>query len=283
MRSLIILHHYRNLAYLRDTGKGKVCTNGNTRSVIVKAAAAIIAASLCAPVTAQTDAGDSITVDDTTCRFRAAQLIAPASLVTVGCIGVCNGWFHSVNNSIRDGMGDLRKEQYIKADDYLQYLPVVANVCLPFVGVKAKHSFKERIAITATAYLAMGIMVNATKRAVGEKRPDTGARNSFPSGHTATAFMGAELVRKEYGTAVGICAYTVATGVAVLRLYNNRHWLNDILAGAGMGILSAKIGFWLLPLERRLFGWDKKGKTAILVPMIDAHGKNLALTFSTSL
>ena len=35
------------------------------------------------------------------------------------------------------------------------------------------------------SYAVMGILVNGMKRTFKEKRPDTNARNSFPSGHTA--------------------------------------------------------------------------------------------------
>ncbi|MBQ1177891.1 MAG: phosphatase PAP2 family protein, partial [Bacteroidaceae bacterium] len=85
----------------------------------------------------------------------------------------------------------------------------------------------------------------------------------FPSGHTATTFMGAELVRIEYGDEhpwLAAGAYTLATAVGVLRVYNDRHWFTDVFAGAGVGILSARIGYWLLPYTRqvmhRLTGWD---------------------------
>lgn len=101
---------------------------------------------------------------------------------------------------------------------------------LGLIGVKCRHSFKERVAVGLASYLAMTAIVNAMKYTVREKRPDSSARNSFPSGHTATVFTGAELVRMEYGLGIGIAAYTVATGVAFPRLYNGRHWLNDVLA-----------------------------------------------------
>ena len=68
---------------------------------------------------------------------------------------------------------------------------------------------------------------------------------SFPSGHTGTAFLGAELVRKEYGWGWGSAAYAVASTTAVLRMYNNEHWLSDVIAGAGLGILCANVGTWL--------------------------------------
>jgi len=210
-------------------------------------------------------------------RFQLKQLIIPSALITVGSFGVENGWFNSVNHDVKDGFEDLRKDKRFRIDDYLQYLPVTANVTLAFLGAKSKHSFRERVAATATAYAAMGLMVNVTKVSVKERRPGSGARNSFPSGHTATAFMGAELVREEYGMGYGLGAYAVATSIAFLRMYNNRHWLNDVIGGAGVGILSARIGYWLLPWESRLFGWDKK-KTAISVtPSYQPEDKSLGM------
>lgn len=216
---------------------------------------------------------DSTSTDDHSCEFKARQLIVPSALIAIGTAGVYSEWFNSLNHDVKDGMERWRKDKYCKADDYLQYLPVAANLGLGLTGMKARHPLRERIACTATAYLAMGIMVNVTKYTVREKRPDSGTRNSFPSGHTATAFTGAELVRKEYGNIPGLCAYTLATGVAVMRLYNNRHWLNDVLAGAGIGVLSAKIGFWLLPWEKRLLGWNDSNMNIIVLPGIGAKGK----------
>lgn len=211
---------------------------------------------------------------DKTTKFRPRQLILPVALVAVGSFGVCNGWFHGINESVRDGMTDLRGDHYFHADDYIQYLPVVANVGLGLAKVPCKHTFLERIAITATAYISLGILVNGIKYSVKEKRPDSNAHNSFPSGHTATAFMGAELVRISYPLGVGIGAYAVATGVAFLRLYNGRHWLNDVIAGAGIGILSARIGYWLLPVNRKIFHLKPKSTTVIAsAPFYDPYNK----------
>ncbi len=209
-------------------------------------------------------------------HFKPTQIILPATLITVGAFGVKNGAFRKLDNSIKDGMADLRGTHYFRADDYIQYLPIIAYVGLGSVGVNSKHSFKERFAVGATAYLAMGIMVNSIKFGVNEKRPDSNALNSFPSGHTATAFMGAELLRLEYGTGIAIGGYTVATAVAFLRLYNNRHWLNDVLAGAGIGILSARIGYWMLPLYQKWFKWSNSKSVAVL-PSYDYVGKSFGV------
>jgi len=186
------------------------------------------------------------------------------ALVAVGSFGVCNGAFHNLDNTVRDGIANLRGDNCFRADDCLQYLPVVSYAGLGTVGVECRHSLRERLVAGATAYLSMGIMTNVIKYTVMEKRPDSNARNSFPSGHTATVFMGAELIRQEYGLGVSIGAYTVAIGVAFLRIYNDRHWLNDVIAGAGIGILSARIVYWMLPLYQKWLHWNKSAAIAIL-------------------
>lgn len=196
--------------------------------------------------------------------FRARQLILPASLMAVGAVGVYNGYLRHVGRSVRDGMNRLRGNHYCHVDDWVQYLPAVAYLGAGCVGAEAKHSFRERVAVGVTSYVAMTAIVNVGKYTIKEKRPDSESRNSFPSGHTATVFTGAELLRQEYGIGVGIAGYTVATGVAFLRLYNGRHWLNDVVAGAGVGIMSARIGYWMLPVYRKWFGWYNNKSRQIL-------------------
>ena len=60
-------------------------------------------------------------------------------------------------------------------------------------------------------------------------------------------------MRIEYGPYWGLCGYCVATTVGLLRIYNGRHWVNDVIAGAGIGILSARIGYWMLPYYNKWF------------------------------
>ncbi|MDE6812172.1 MAG: phosphatase PAP2 family protein, partial [Muribaculaceae bacterium] len=168
-------------------------------------------------------------------RFKASQLILPGAFIAVGTFGVYNGAFKKLDIKIKKEMDRLREGHFFHADDYIQYLPALTNLTLGSIGVKSKHNFKERVMIEATAYMTMAVFTNVGKYSFKEKRPDSGARNSFPSGHTATVFTGAELIREEYSLGIGIGAYSVATAVAFLRLYNGRHWLNDVLAGVGIG------------------------------------------------
>ena len=161
-----------------------------------------------------------------------------------------------MDERVHDHLKGVCAGNFWQGDDWAQYVPVVTQWGLGLTGVPARHGFKERTALTATAYASMGLMVNGMKYTICRKRPDSYAYNSFPSGHTATAFMGAELMRMEYGWAWGSGAYALALCVGFFRIYNGRHWLSDVLAGAGVGVLSAHIAYWLLPVERRLFHWN---------------------------
>lgn len=227
---------------------------------------------------------DARTLNSEDSYFDAGQLILPGTLIVAGTVGVCNGAFRRLDTGVKNGMDRLRGDHFFRADDYIQYLPALTYLTLGSLGVKSKHSFKERVAVETTAYITMAALTNSGKYLFREKRPDSNARNSFPSGHTATAFTGAELIREEYGSGMGIGAYTVATGIAFLRLYNGRHWLNDVIAGAGVGILSARIGYWMLPLYQRWFKWDKSSADMIVIsPVYDPTDRsasiNLVYTF----
>ena len=212
-------------------------------------------------------------------RFRAEQLVAPIALVGIGALGIGeNSPMRGVNLAIKDGLYEASQGVKLHFDDYVQYVPVAFYLTLDFMGLKAKHSFGERLAVGVVTYLSVTALSQGVKYMVREPRPDTGSRNSFPSGHTMTAFAGAELVRSEYGWGVGMGAYALAATVGFMRLYNNRHWFNDVLAGAGFGILSARIGYWMLPLSRHIFKIPRKGQALVATPTYYANTKAVGMS-----
>lgn len=163
---------------------------------------------------------------------------------------------------------DARNREYGYVETYVQYVPFAAALGLAFLGPESQHGFFDRGIEAAVGGLAVTAMVNLTKYTIREERPDGSAFNSFPSGHTATAFYGAELVRKEYGWGWGAGAYAVAASVGVMRVCHQRHWWWDACAGACMGVLGANIGGWLLQPVRNLLGLNDRDKIA-LVPSMD--------------
>lgn len=191
-------------------------------------------------------------------HFRPRQLVAPALLLGLGAWGLADD--NPVQWIEEHAAGDLNPDgRKCHADEYIQYVPTVTHLVLGFIpGVKAKHNFRDRFIASATSNALMAGVTNAVKYTVKERRPDSTKQNSYFSGHTATAFTGAELVRIEYGWGYGAAAYAVAATTGFLRIYNKRHWVGDVLTGAGIGILCADAGYWLLPVWKRCFGIDRR-------------------------
>ncbi len=137
------------------------------------------------------------------------------------------------------------------ADDYLQYLPAAVMLGMKLGGVEGRSSWGRMLASDAFSALLMGSVVYSLKQTTHVMRPDGSNDHSFPSGHTATAFMTATMLTKEYGHKspwIGIGAYSVATATGLMRMANNKHWLSDVLTGAGIGILSTELGYCLADL-----------------------------------
>ena len=134
-------------------------------------------------------------------------------------------------------------------DDVTQYLPAAVMLALRATnahGGGRSESWGEMLTADAFSVLIMTGLVNGIKYTANVPRPDNGSRNSFPSGHTATAFMTASLLHKEYGHInkwYSIGAYTVASATGITRILNNRHWVSDVFAGAAVGILSVELGY----------------------------------------
>lgn len=149
---------------------------------------------------------------------------------------------------LRNGYGESFHQTY---DDYLQYAPAGLMLGLKACGVESRSSWGRMLTSDAFSAALMAIAVNSLKYSCNVMRPDGSTRNSFPSGHTATAFMTATMLHKEYGHRspwYSIAGYTAATVTGVTRQLNNRHWISDVMVGAGIGILAAEFGYFLADL-----------------------------------
>lgn len=135
-------------------------------------------------------------------------------------------------------------------DNYLQYAPIVASYGLYACGLKGENGLLDRTIIAAMSYTIFVAINAGMKYAFHEKRPDSNAHNSFPSGHTGTAVTGAEFLRREYWSTspwIGVAGYAVALTTAYLRIHNDRHWINDVVGGAAVGYFSTTLAYWLYP------------------------------------
>jgi hypothetical protein len=134
-------------------------------------------------------------------------------------------------------------------DDYTQYFGPVVTVGLKLAGYEGRSDWPRLLASAAMSYGIMAGLVNGIKYTAKEMRPDGSSANSWPSGHTATSFVGATLLHKEYGLTrspwFSVAGYGVATATGVMRILNNRHWISDVMSGAGIGIMSTELGYAL--------------------------------------
>jgi hypothetical protein len=134
-------------------------------------------------------------------------------------------------------------------DDYTQFFGPALTVGLKVGGVEGRSDWGRFLASSFMSYGFMIGFVNALKYTTKELRPDGTTHNSWPSGHTATAFVGATLLHKEYGLTrspwYSVAGYGVATATGIMRVLNNRHWVSDVLSGAGIGMVSTELGYAL--------------------------------------
>ena len=134
-------------------------------------------------------------------------------------------------------------------DDYTQYFGPAMTLGLKIGGVEGRSDWSRLLVSSAMSYGIMAGLVNSIKYTAKEMRPDGTTANSWPSGHTATSFVGATILHKEYGLTrspwYSVAGYGVATATGVMRILNNRHWISDVLSGAGIGIMSTEIAYAL--------------------------------------
>lgn len=199
--------------------------------------------------------------------LSARSMVLPGLMIAYGATALKTNGLRSVNQEVKEEMWTEHPHILFHLDNYLQYGPAAVVYGLNFAGVKGKHNFFDRSMIYGLSNLILLGTVNTVKKATAQERPDGSAYNSFPSGHTAEAFASAEFLRQEYKDAsawYGIAGYAMAAATGYLRMYNNKHWLSDVVAGAGVGIASTKIAYWLYPKIRHVFSRNKPLHTMIM-------------------
>lgn len=194
-------------------------------------------------------------------KFKIAPLIIPVALIGYGFAAVYDhGALQQLDISTKAELQEDHPLFAAHVDDYVQFAPALAVYGLNLAGIKGKHSLVDATFLYATSAAIMGISTHFVKNGVQRLRPNGSAYNSFPSGHTASAFAAAEFLKQEYKDVLpwyGYAGYFVATATGTLRMYNNKHWFSDVVAGAGFGIASTKISYFVYPYIKRLISGDK--------------------------
>jgi len=142
---------------------------------------------------------------------------------------------------------------------------------------------KRTTLIAMESFLITGLYTTVLKASFGRHRPSTGDsstsfdgfsidHNSFPSGHTSTAFAIATVFANEYEKTPYIkpISYGLATLTGLSRINDEKHWASDVFIGAALGYFTSKT---LLRLHN-----NKKGQHFTIYPRADSRGGGIVLS-----
>ncbi len=206
--------------------------------------------------------------------------ILPAGLIAVGAIFSQTEDYRDIIHLDRpDG-----RHTVTSIDDIMEYA-IAPSVFIFDIFGKEKHDPVDQFFLLILASGITALEVRPLKEYFRTERPDGGIY-SFPSGHTASAFMGAHMIYKEFRDSnswIAYSGYVLAGTVGALRVVNNRHWVCDIIAGAGMGILGTELAYLAyFPLRNLVAGEFNKlfGKYFIVTPVIQPEALGLQVNLS---
>ena len=184
-------------------------------------------------------------------------LAVPSALMGYGVSVIGENGYLISSRSVRESLRSQFMGFRTRVDDFMAGAPSITVVGLSLAGISGRHGLRDQVLIGTLSYGLMISTVSSLKAITRTQRPDLTTYNSFPSAHTATAFMGAELLHQEYkhrSPWYSVGGYTVASATGVLRMLNDRHWLSDVFVGAGIGMLSTKVVYLLYPtIQQKVF------------------------------
>ncbi|RZS93187.1 phosphatase PAP2 family protein [Aquimarina brevivitae] len=199
------------------------------------------------------------------------QRLIPVALITSGVLLSTSDFEKALQSDVRNSVGN---DFYTTVDDYFRYAPIVQMYTADMLGAKAKNHWFDQTKNMALSLAIANITSTLLKKEVYKLRPGGGTNaNSFPSGHTTTAFATATVLYEEFKGSNPLLAnsgYLFAAATGTLRMLNNAHYLSDVLVGAGIGILSAKLVYQF----DNLIKWNpfKKEKGFAFAPQFSEEG-----------
>jgi membrane-associated phospholipid phosphatase len=178
--------------------------------------------------------------------FKPSAIIVPSAFLVYGCLKPVVPAIENLDNKIMENVRTNHPDFNTTVDDYLQWVPSASIYAMDGLKVKTKHTFIEHLAIDAGSIIITGGAGFIMRKISGNMEVYNSNGSQFPSGHTANAFRGAEIVFQELKDTHRVLSYSgylVASAVGILRIYNKEHYLTEVLAGAGLGILSTKLTY----------------------------------------
>jgi PAP2 superfamily len=200
-------------------------------------------------------------------------------LITAGAAG--GGAFFD-DNVQRYFSAERRAKTLGDAGEQLGRPYVIAPMALALYGIGhlGHHQrFRDGTYDIAEVTLVEAAYSTAIKYVTRRERPDGSNKLSFPSGHACNAFAWATVGAHYYGWKLGVPGYALASLVGISRLEKNVHHLSDVLAGAGLGYITARS---VIRKNGEPLPSEPTTTTARLTfaPLRDPHGQGVGLLAS---
>lgn len=196
-------------------------------------------------------------------RTLVQKSIVPVSLIGLGLIINNRDFEKNLQTDLRNNVGNGYQTSI---DNYLLFVPIAQMYTADAFGMKAKnHWFDQTKYLFISNVVSTGIS-ELLKNTITKTRPN-GDPQSFPSGHTTIAFTNATVLMNEFKETNPVFAYSgyaFATTTGILRMLNNKHYVSDVLVGAGIGILVTQLVYHFEPFKN--FNPFKKSKDISFFP-----------------
>ncbi len=204
--------------------------------------------------------------------------ILPISFIGAGALLSGSKPEKNLQTNLRDRIGNTFE---FRIDDYIQYAPVAGMYIADIAGVESKNHWFDQTKYLIISNVISASITQALKKITQKERPN-GSPYSFPSGHTTFAFTNATVLFNEFRETSPVLAYSgyaFSTTTGIFRMLNNKHWLSDVLAGAGIGMIVTVFVYHFEPLKN--FNPFKKSKNFTFLPQLskDHYGFYLAYSF----
>lgn len=157
----------------------------------------------------------------------------------------------------------------VHIDDYLRYAPAAEIFIADVFGIKARNHWFDQSKYLLISKLISKTITGNLKTITKKTRPN-GDPYSFPSGHSSSSFTYAAVLYEEFRDASPVLAYSgyaFATTTGAFRMMNNKHWLSDVIVGAGVGIIVTELVYYFEPFKN--FNPFKNSKNISFYPQIN--------------
>ncbi|WKK77751.2 phosphatase PAP2 family protein [Marivirga salinae] len=220
------------------------------------------------------ESSDSLKTKNTFLRSS----ILPLTIITAGVTANKSQFEKDLRYDIRAKVGN---DFQFKIDDYFQYAPILEIYLADALHIEAKNHWFDQTKYLLISNVISTAITQGLKRITLKTRPDNSTNDSFPSGHTTFSFTNASVLMHEFRDSAPILAYSgyfFSTTTGAFRMINDRHWISDVLFGAGIGIMATELVYYLEPLKN--FNPFKKNENIIFLPMINQDSKGFYFSYT---